>query len=173
VFRRQAAHNKPLAKTDNQNIIQRWPQVLPGRQTALLTISANPFSWTMRTLRQSRLRPGNQDRPAWRLLRSLRTVSTGRGHLLYVHESTLYAVAFDPSALETSGTAVPLLTEVEGNAVDGNGQFDMSMNGTLVYVSGKSTVSSSYPISWLATRERSIRWWPTWSLRCSALFAGW
>jgi serine/threonine-protein kinase len=66
-----------------------------------------------------------------------------------VHESTLYAVAFDPSALETSGTAVPLLTDVAGNAVDGNGQFDMSMNGTLVYVSGKSTVSSSYPISWL------------------------
>jgi len=73
----------------------------------------------------------------------------GSGHLLYVHEGTLFAVPFDPGRLETSCSPVPILEDVAGNSVDGGGQFDGSMNGSFVYVNGKSTVSSSYAIVWM------------------------
>src|SRR5262249_24432524 len=79
----------------------------------------------------------------------------GTGHLLYVHEGTLFAVPFDPDRLVTWGTPVPFLSDVPGNPVDGGGQFDGSMNGSLVYVNGKSAVSSSYPIVWMDSSGRT------------------
>ena len=43
----------------------------------------------------------------------------GSGHLLYVHQGTLFAVPFDVGRLETSGTPVPFVEDVVGNSVDG------------------------------------------------------
>jgi serine/threonine protein kinase/Tol biopolymer transport system component len=59
------------------------------------------------------------------------------GHLVYVQDSKLLAVPFDPVELEVSGTAVPLLDA--GIAVQyntGAAQFALSRNGRLAYVRG-------------------------------------
>jgi eukaryotic-like serine/threonine-protein kinase len=50
------------------------------------------------------------------------------GHLVYTHGRTLLAIPFDVNRLETHGTAVPVLTDLE----PGN-DLDFSGNGTLVY----------------------------------------
>jgi serine/threonine-protein kinase len=69
------------------------------------------------------------------------------GHLLYVHENTLFGVPFDASRLEVTGTPAPLLDDLAAVAVTGAGQFDWSRSGTLVYSSGK--VSSGWTIETL------------------------
>src|ERR1700674_1783241 len=74
--------------------------------------------------------------------------SNGAGHLVYIHGGTLYAVGFDLDRLEVRGTPAPLLQDVAGNAQSGGGQYDVARNGTLVYLSGKSS-NSSWPVAWM------------------------
>ena len=38
------------------------------------------------------------------------------GHLVYMHEGTLFAVGFDPQRLEIRGTPVPLLDDIGANS---------------------------------------------------------
>jgi len=115
----------------------------------LLTMSANPFSWEdgdigVMSLETEQIKVVQRGGYSGRYLPS----PDGAGHLLYVHESTLFGVRFDPDRLETLGTPVPLLSDVAGNSVEGAGQFHGAMNGFFVYLGGKST-SSSFPITWL------------------------
>ena len=72
------------------------------------------------------------------------------GHLLYVHENTLFGVGFDPDRLEIRGTPVPLLGDVAaGTSTEaGGGQFAFSDTGTFVYLSGRPT-AVTYPVQWL------------------------
>ena len=58
------------------------------------------------------------------------------GHVVYVVANTLWAVAFDPVKLETSGDPVPVVERLKatfGGRV-GGGNFSISRHGTLVYV---------------------------------------
>ena len=65
--------------------------------------------------------------------------SNGAGHLLYLHQGTLFAVGFDLDRLEVRGLPAPLLEDVAGNGTTGAGQYDVARNGTLVYLSGRSS----------------------------------
>jgi serine/threonine protein kinase len=143
---------QPLTKAENTAApaIYRWPQVLPGGKGVLFTLSANPFSWEdadigVVSVKTGQIKIVQHGGYFGRYVPSL----YGTGHLLYVHEGTLFAVPFDPGRLETSGAPVPILSDVAGNSVDGGGQFDGAMNGSFVYVSGKSAASSSYSIAWM------------------------
>ncbi len=141
---------RPLTKMGKIDSFHLWPQVLPSGKEVLFTMSANPFSWEDADIGVVSVKTG-QIKIVQHGGYSGRYVPSpyGSGHLLYVHEGTLFAVPFDPGRLETSGSPVPILEDVAGNSVDGGGQFDGSMNGSFVYVNGKSTVSSSYPIVWM------------------------
>ncbi len=141
---------QPLIKTGNSNVFLRWPQVLPGGKAVLFTQSRNPFSWDDADVAVVSLKTG-QIKIVQHGGYSGRFVPSpyGTGHLLYVHESSLFAVLFDSGRLETSGTPVPLLADVAGNSMEAGGQFDVALNGSLVYVNGKAAASSSYPIAWM------------------------
>jgi serine/threonine-protein kinase len=67
------------------------------------------------------------------------------GHLLFLRDGVIWAVAFDPERLVTTGTAAPVL---EGLATAGgtSAQLDISEDGTLVY--------SAYE----AAPERTLVW---------------
>jgi serine/threonine-protein kinase len=138
-----------LTLADNATI-RGWPQLLPGGRVVLVTVTANPFNWEDADIGVVTLRTG-----ATKIVQRGgyygRYVPSpyGTGHLLYVHEGSLFAVSFDPARLETSGAPVPILADIAGNPVDGGGQFDPSPNGSLVYLTGKATASSSYPIAWM------------------------
>jgi serine/threonine-protein kinase len=57
------------------------------------------------------------------------------GHLLYVAEGTLRAVAFDPASLEVRGTSVSLVEGVVSKTLGGS-DYALAADGTLVYLAG-------------------------------------
>jgi eukaryotic-like serine/threonine-protein kinase len=65
-----------------------------------------------------------------------------------VNRGTLFAVPFDPAALEVRGAAVPILEQVAYSAINGPAKLDVSPNGTLVYESGGSD-SGLVTVQWL------------------------
>jgi hypothetical protein len=72
------------------------------------------------------------------------------GHLVYLQDGTLFAVAFDPRRLEMRGTPVPLLQGVS-TGFDlggvGTGQTIFTRNGTLAYL--PSLDLETYPVLWM------------------------
>ncbi len=56
------------------------------------------------------------------------------GHVLFVRDSTLFAVRFDPVALRTEGPPVPVLNDVAAKPSDGAAGFAISDNGTLAVI---------------------------------------
>ena len=60
------------------------------------------------------------------------------GHLVYMHEGTLFAVPFDLEHLKVAGQPTPILEGVVANPGDGGAQFSFSGAGNLVYVAGGS-----------------------------------
>jgi Tol biopolymer transport system component len=71
--------------------------------------------------------------------------STGKGHLLYQHQSTLFAVHFDPRRLIPTGGPLPILEDVSSTTTAG-GDFAFAQNGAFVYLAGKGEQG---PISWV------------------------
>jgi eukaryotic-like serine/threonine-protein kinase len=57
-------------------------------------------------------------------------------HLLFVHAGTLMAVEFDPSKLVTNASPVQVVQDVVMHAGSGSAQYDISRDGTLIYVNG-------------------------------------
>jgi Tol biopolymer transport system component len=77
------------------------------------------------------------------------------GHLTYVNQGTLYAIAFDVTSLTTSGPAIPIIDDVAYSATFGYAQVSASETGTLVY---RQATASGRTI--VARVERSGVWTP-------------
>jgi hypothetical protein len=69
------------------------------------------------------------------------------GHLLYVSDGIVRAVAFDPDALEVKGEAMVV---ADGVAAKGSGGADVSVSadGTLVYVNG-AAAAAQRQLAWI------------------------
>ena len=78
------------------------------------------------------------------------------GHLVYLHDGTLFAVPFDLDRLEVTGQPVPALEGVTSNANTGGAQFAVSASGTLVYLPGQSIGGGTRSTGWI-TRGRRRR----------------
>ena len=77
---------------------QRWPQILPGGKAVILTSHGANIDVISRPdhRRKTLVRGGIFGRYV--------ATSKGTGHLLYLINGTLFAVAFVPHALEVHGT---------------------------------------------------------------------
>jgi serine/threonine-protein kinase len=106
---------------------QSFPQVLPGGKAVLFTSFASTVQTTIQvmSLGDRRRKTVHRGGTFARYLPS--------GHLVYLDQGTLFAVPFDLSRLEVSGTPVPVLDEVASNTARGSAQFDFSRNGIVVY----------------------------------------
>ena len=84
------------------------------------------------------------------------------GHLVYIHDGTLFAVAFDVDRLEVKGQPVPVVPGVRSNAITGGAQFAASPNGMLVYVPGAS-IGAGARIDWMDAQGKTkpLRVWPS------------
>jgi serine/threonine-protein kinase len=58
------------------------------------------------------------------------------GHLLYVHDSTVFAVAFDPATLAIGSSPIQVLRDVATQPSYGTAEYDVSPSGVLVFVTG-------------------------------------
>jgi serine/threonine-protein kinase len=130
---------------------QRYPQVLPGGHSVLFTSSntvgafddANLVVVTLPTgTRKVVQRGGYQGR------------YLSSGHLIYVHQGTLFAVPFDLGRLEVTGQPVSVLEGIASNSISGGTELAVSASGTLVYVPGQSTSGRS-PVHWLDRKGKT------------------
>jgi DNA-binding winged helix-turn-helix (wHTH) protein/Tol biopolymer transport system component len=138
-------HPQFLTKLEGGDGTHRWPQVLPGGQSVLYTASVATVGLDDARIDVVQLKTG-----AKKTL--LRGGYFGRyvrsGHLVYVHQGVLFAVAFDVAHLTVLGTPSPVLDDVAASPARGGGQFDLSRTGTFIYVAGKTT-KPGWPVVWL------------------------
>ena len=120
-----------------------WPQVLPGGKAVLFTILADPIG-------ESAIAALSLDTGEQTLV--LRGGSYSRyspsGHLLYGVGGNLWAVGFDHRRLETVGDPAPVLEDVltkEAGTVD----YDLSENGSLIYVPDVSAAAAERTMVWV------------------------
>ena len=139
-----------LVKTEKGERIHA-PQMLPDGNTLLFAATSEDGSegWDKAKLVALRL-----DRGERKILRTgaadPRYLSSG--HIVYVFESTLFALPFDLNSLEVRGGPVPVVPEVRRavGADIGIAQYAVSDSGTLVYVKGRANDQVS-----LALADRS------------------
>jgi serine/threonine-protein kinase len=86
------------------------------------------------------------------------------GHLVFIHQGTLFAAPFDLERVELDGSPVPVIEGVWASPIFAGAQFSFSDTGALAYVAGESVVSS--PIHWLGRdgattllRDEPANWW--------------
>jgi Tol biopolymer transport system component len=125
----------------------RWPQILPDSQAVIFTAQTNLGRYDDARVDAFIFKTGQRKT-------LLRGGYYGRylpsGHLVYVHQGTLFGVRFDPARLEVKSSPTPLVERVAGSASLGGGQFDFSQNGTFIYLSGEARSVGSWPLVWIS-----------------------
>jgi Tol biopolymer transport system component len=113
-----------------------YPDVLPGEDWVLFSASATVGGWSAGDIVAQNVATGERKvvLSGGHFARYLPT-----GHLVFVSEGALYAVAFDAKRVETVGRPVPVMQGVRSDETSGNAQFAVARNGTLVYVPGGPT----------------------------------
>jgi Tol biopolymer transport system component len=153
LLRLSASGGKPETLTTlvEGEVTQRWPQVLAGGKAVLYTSHTNETGFDDASVVVQTLPQGPRtivQRGAYygRYLPS--------GHVIYLHDSTLFAVPFDLDRLEVTGQAERLLEGVAANPVSGGAQFAASNTGALLYLPGQS-VGLDVPIQWMTRDGKS------------------
>jgi Tol biopolymer transport system component len=122
----------------------RWPQSLPGGKAVLFTANRRVGGYEDASIVVQRLPHG-----------PTKTIVQGgyygrylpSGHIVYMHDGTLFAIPFDLAQLEVAGPAVPVIQELVSFPNTAGAQFAFSNRGTLVYLPGRSAPMLS--IQWL------------------------
>jgi Tol biopolymer transport system component len=125
-------------------VTHRWPQALPGGKAILFTAHWSIGNYDDANIVVQALPTGPR-----------RVVVKGgyhgrylpSGHVVYMHEGTLFAIPFDLARLEPAGAAVPVIGELVVAPYSAGAQFAFSDRGTLVYLTGRSSPMLS--IQWL------------------------
>jgi len=136
-----------LTALDRQagELTHRWPQVLPGGKAVLFTSSTVTGFYEDADIVVYSMASG-QRKDVQRGGFHARYLPTG--HLVYMHEGTLFAVPFDLKRLEVTGQPAPILDGIVTNTATGGAQFSFSESGNLVYVAG-GTVVQKISVYWM------------------------
>jgi serine/threonine-protein kinase len=128
----------------------RWPQWLPGGKAVLFSSLAEggQFVFEDGAIEVVVVETGER-KVLHRGGYYPRYVPTG--HILYVHEGTIFALPFDVERLAVTGSQIPVLEGLETNAGQGSAQYAVSDTGLLVYLEGANELEP-FPIVW-ADRE--------------------
>jgi Tol biopolymer transport system component/predicted Ser/Thr protein kinase len=134
----------PATKLESSERTHRWPQVLPGSQAVLFTASSSNGNYDDANIDVVSLKTGER-----------KTVHRGgfyprylpSGHLVYVHQNTLFAARFDLARLTLAGAPVPVLEDVSA-AGGAGGDFAFAQTGSFVYLAGQGR-QAGWQILWL------------------------
>ncbi len=125
-------------------VSHRWPQALPGGKAVLFTAGSGgnyeDASLVVHVLEGETRKVLYRGGYHGRYLPS--------GHLVFIHEGTLFAAPFDLDRLELTGEPVPAVESVSANATSGGAKFAFSRDGTLVYQRGEG-LGLTTPIQWM------------------------
>jgi serine/threonine protein kinase len=136
-------------------LFQLWPQVLPGGKAVLFTSSRTFGAYNDADLVVQTL-PDGPRKIVQRTGYHGRYVPTGlaptgadreSGHLVYIHDGTLFATPFNLARLKPTGPTIPVIAGVRSNPITAGVQFTASETGTLVYLPGQLTMD--IPLVWV------------------------
>ena len=127
-----------------------YPQQLPGGRQVLFTITALNGGLEAAQVGVLDLESGSW-RPVLPRARQAHYVSSG--HLVYVAGGALWAVAFDPTRAQILGTARVVVPQVV-TLPTGAAEFDISDDGTLVYVVGIPASAAPRHLVWVDREGR-------------------
>jgi Tol biopolymer transport system component len=149
VFRVSSAGGaaEPLTTLNREagEITQRWPQVLPGGKSVIFTSHTHGGNYEDADITAYSMSSGQTK---VLLHKGYYPRYLPSGHLLYVHEGTIFASLFDAKRLELTGKPVPIVEGVVTAAGNGGAQFSFSDTGNLAYVPGRRT-SQDFGIFWM------------------------
>ena len=144
---------QPVTTLAQGETTQRWPQMLPGGKALLYTGAPTTTAWDDASIVVQQLPAGER-----KVLQ--RGGYYGRylpsGHLVYLHEGTLFAAPFDLDRLELTGPSVPAVPDVMTNTTTGGAQFAFSDRGTVVYFPGHSLDINTVPIFWMDRGGKTV-----------------
>ena len=129
----------------SQEFTHRWPQALPGGKGVLYMAGSTRGNFEEASLVVHAL-DGDTRKVLHRGGYHGRYLASG--HLVFIHEGTLFAAPFDLDRLELTGQPVPVLAGVSANPDNAGAQFAFSQDGTLVYQRGEG-ISIVTPIQWM------------------------
>jgi tRNA A-37 threonylcarbamoyl transferase component Bud32 len=127
-----------------------WPQLMPDGKAVLFTITALNRDVDASQIALLDLASG---RSTTLIRGGSQAHYVAGGWLAYVSKGALWAIAFDPKRRETLGTptvAVPRLVTLP----TGTAEFDVSRDGTLVYVSSGGTSDAPRTVVWVDRQGR-------------------
>jgi serine/threonine-protein kinase len=115
---------------------QRWPHALPGGSAVLFTSDDFASTEYYDDARIEALVPATGER---RVLveQASRAWFLAPDRLLFARGGALFAVAFDPATLATSGSPVVVLQGVQTTVASGAVHLSVARDGTLLYVAGE------------------------------------
>jgi serine/threonine-protein kinase len=135
----------PLGAVAAGESYQRWPQVLPNDKGVIYSGSTGGGTYESGNVM---LQPLPSGTPRVLVRGGFHARYVRSGHLVYMHDGTLFAVPFDLGKLEVTGRPAPALEGVLSNSSNGGAQFSVSDAGTLVFSPGKGS-GASRPIAWM------------------------
>ncbi len=116
----------------------RWPQAMPGGEFVIFTAMSSNVDADAADISAVSLKTG-----------AVKVLQKGgyygrylpSGHLVYIHQGSLFAVPLDVSHMEVRGTPVPVIDGVGSNHTTGSAQFDFSATGIFLYQPGGSDLN--------------------------------
>jgi Tol biopolymer transport system component len=136
---------EPLTKLGQGEAVHRWPQVLPGAKAVLFTAHSSQAGFDAANIVVQPLPAGI---PKVVVRGGYHAQYVASGHIVYIHDGTLFAVPFDVNRLDVTGQAVPAIEGVNAQTVSGAAQFAVSNTGTLAYLAGVGSASDA-PVEWM------------------------
>jgi serine/threonine-protein kinase len=112
---------EPLTKLGQADVTHRWPQVLPGAKAVLYMSSGTGGGGAENS--NIVVQPSPSGIPKVVVRGGYHPQYTTSGHLLYIHEGTLFAAPFDLNRLEVTGQSVPAVEGVSAQTAGGAAQF--------------------------------------------------
>ena len=112
-----------------------WPSLLPGGKGLIFTV------WTGRSFNEARIEALSFKTGKRKVLIEGGTGARylSNGSIAYARNGTLFVVGFDADRLETKGTPAPVMEGVNTGTSNGDADFAVSNNGTLVIEPGTLT----------------------------------
>lgn len=142
---------EPLTKLAQGEATQKWPQMLPGAKAVLYFSNAATGPGTIYEDSNIVVQPLPSGTPKVLVRGGYHPQYVASGHLVYIHEGTLFAAPFDLNRLEVTGQAVPVVENISatgGSGGDGSAQFAVSQAGAFTYLPEPNAELLS-PIVWL------------------------
>jgi hypothetical protein len=137
---------QPLTRFEKGEVLQRWPEFLPGGKAVLFAAGTNALNFSNAQVAVQSVGTGQRRNL---IQGATHPLYAPPGHLVYAQGGSLMAVPFDPQRLTATGVAVPVVEGVLQSPVSGAAQYSFSATGSLVYVPG-GVQSAPSRLAWVS-----------------------